>query len=95
MTPAPITTMDFGIWGSASAPVESTTTPPALSTSTPFSDAGSDPEAMTMFFVSCTVSPTLTLPGPSISAQPLIQSILFFLNRNSMPLVLPATVSAL
>ena len=32
MTPAPITTMLFGMRGSASAPVESTTMPPSLST---------------------------------------------------------------
>ena len=87
--------MDFGILGRASAPVESTITPASLSTVTPFSAAGDDPVAMTMFFVSWTVSPTLTLPASGIEAQPLIQSILFFLNRNSMPLVFPWTVSAL
>ena len=50
---------------------------------------------MTMFFASCTVSPTFTLPAPGIEPQPLSQSILFFLNRNSMPLVFWATVSSL
>ena len=46
MTPPPMTTIVFGIFGSASAPVEVTTV--TSSTVTPGSDDGSDPVAMTM-----------------------------------------------
>ena len=49
-TPAPITTMVFGILGSVRAPVEVTTV--FSSTVTPGRDEASEPEAMTMFFAS-------------------------------------------
>ena len=38
---------------------------------------------------------TSTLPGPAILPRPLIQSTLFFLNRNSIPLVSWPTLSPL
>ena len=93
MTPAPITTSFFGILFSDRAPVEVTTT--FSSTSTPGRAEGSEPVAMMMFLASWTSSPTLTLPASGMVAQPLIQSILFFLNRNSIPLVLVSIVFCL
>ena len=62
------------------------------STATPGSGATSEPVAMTMFLASSVViapssAVTSTLPGPAILPAPLIQSTLFFLNRNSTPLV--------
>ena len=62
---------------------------------TPLSGVTSEPEAMTMFFALWAVSPTLTSPGAVILPQPFSQSTLFFLNRNSMPLVLQSTVDCL
>ena len=50
---------------------------------------------MTIDFAWCVASPTLTSPGAVIVPQPFSQSTLFFLNRNSMPLVLPSTVDCL
>ena len=95
MTPAPMTIIDFGTAERASAPVESTIR--AWSTSTPGRRDGSDPVAMTMLRASSTVSPpapvTVTLPGPVMRPKPLIHSTLFFLNRNSMPLVRAPTLS--
>ena len=93
MTPAPITASFFGIFGNSSAPVEETTI--FSSISTPGMEAGTEPEAITMFFASCTSSPTCTLPAAGMDAQPLIQSILFFLNRNSMPPVFWPMTSSL
>ena len=55
----------------------------------------SEPVAMTMFFALWISSPTLTLPAAGIVPQPLSQVILFFLKRNSMPLVLLSTVDCL
>ena len=54
---------------------------------------------MTMFLVSRTLTEpssavTSTLPAPAILPAPLIHSTLFFLNRNSMPLVRAVTESA-
>ena len=65
------------------------------STSTPLSGEGSEPVAMTTDFALWVASPTLTSPGAVRQPQPLSQSTLFFLNRNSMPLVLPSTVDCL
>ena len=93
MTPAPTTTIFLGTFGSVRAPVEETTV--FSSISMPGSDAGSEPVAMMMFFASCTSSPTLTLPASGMEPQPLSQSILFFLNRNSMPPVLLSTTDCL
>jgi hypothetical protein len=50
ITPPPITTIFFGTAASSSAPVESTTMPLALSTSTPGSGVTEEPVAMTTFF---------------------------------------------
>ena len=91
MTPAPITIRCLGTSGRASAPVESTIR--FWSTSTPASGAGSEPVAMTIAPGSSVVT------APSVGGRPrpcrarrgapapLIQSTLFFLNRNSTPLV--------
>ena len=62
---------------------------------TPRSGVTSEPDAMTMLFALWTLSPTATSPGAVIFAQPLSQSTLFFLNRNSMPLVFESTVDCL
>jgi hypothetical protein len=49
---------------------------------------------MTMFFVSTMSLPsTSILPGATIFAVPRIGVILFFLNRKSIPLVLPSIAS--
>ncbi len=93
MTPAPITTMVSGILPRLRAPVEVTITD--SSASTPGRLAGSEPVAITMDLASWISSPTFTLPGSGIEPQPLSQVILFFLKRNSMPLVLPSTTSCL
>ncbi len=58
-------------------------------------DAAEEPDAMMMCLVSWTSSPTLTLPASGMEPQPLSQSTLFFLNRNSMPLVLPSITPCL
>ena len=55
----------------------------------------SEPEAMTMDFALWVAPSTLTSPGAVILPQPFSQSTLFFLNRNSMPLVLLSTVACL
>ena len=69
------------------------------STSTPASGMTSEPVAMMMFFASSIRSPpspvTATLPAAAIRPLPRTRSILFFLNRKSMPLTLPDTISAL
>ncbi len=88
-----MTTSRLGTLGNISAPVEVTIT--VSSTSTPGRPAGSDPVAMTMCLASWVSSPTFTLPAAGIDAQPLIQVTLFFLNRNSIPDVLPLMVSSL
>ena len=92
MMPAPMTIRCFGTSGRARAPVESTIR--FSSISTPGSGEGSEPVAMTMFLASSVGSApssalTTTLPGPAMRPKPLTQSTLFFLNRNSMPLVRP------
>jgi hypothetical protein len=66
-----------------------------LSISMPGTLRGDEPVAtMISFAVSvAVVSPvTSIVPWPARRALPLIQSILFFLNRNSMPLVRPVTI---
>ncbi len=93
ITPAPITAIRFGISVSSSAPVELTIV--FSSIVTPLSGVTSDPEAITMFFALCTVPSTSTSPGAAILPQPFSQSTLFFLNRNSTPLVLLSTVDCL
>jgi hypothetical protein len=85
--------MVFGILASVSAPVEVTMV--SSSTVTPGREEASDPVAMTMFFAVWRSSPTLTWPAAGMVAQPFSQVILFFLNRNSIPLVLPLTTSSL
>ena len=96
MIPAPTTISFFGTAGRLRAPVESTTLPSTKST--PGRGVGSEPVAMTMslafriVFVPSAAS-TSTVPGPAIRPLPLIQSALFFLNRNSMPLVRAVTLS--
>ena len=50
---------------------------------------------MTMCFALWTVPSDLDLAGAGMRPQPLSQSTLFFLNRNSMPLVLLSTVDCL
>ena len=98
MTPAPITSSFFGTRSSSRAPVEETTT--FSSMVTPGRRATSEPVAITMFLVSSIWLPpssaiTSTRPAPAIRPVPWKVSILFFLSRNSTPLVLPATPSAL
>ncbi len=98
MMPAPTTISFLGTAGRLSAPVESTTLP--STNSTPGRGVGSEPVAMTMFLAFSVVfdpsaASTSTLPGPAIVPLPLIQSTLFFLNRNSMPLVRAVTLSFL
>ncbi|MNK95769.1 hypothetical protein D3C87_1160230 [compost metagenome] len=97
ITPAPMTTRCFGTSVSDRAPVESRMR--LLSISTPGRGVGSEPVAMMMSLALNSVLPpaasvTLTLPGPSIRPQPLIQSTLFLRKRNSMPLVSPVTLSS-
>mmetsp|Transcript_22894 Transcript_22894/g.36821 ORF Transcript_22894/g.36821 Transcript_22894/m.36821 type:complete len:259 (-) Transcript_22894:475-1251(-) len=95
MTPPPMTTMRLGTALRDRAPVEETMT--SSSTSTPGSDAGSDPVARMMFFaeIVCVVpSSMLTVTSPALlvsAPQPLIYVTLFFLKRPSMPLVKPST----
>ena len=96
--PAPTTISFFGTAGSDRAPVESMTLP--SSNATPGSGVGSDPVAMTMFLASRVwtaplAAVTSTLPLPTILPLPLIHSTLFFLNRNSIPLVRAVTLSSL
>ncbi len=85
--------MRLGTLGRLSAPVELTTT--FSSISTPGRLDASEPDAITIFLALWVSSPTFTCPAAGIVAQPLIQSTLFFLNRNSMPLVFCATTSSL
>ena len=59
---------------------------------------GADPVATMISFASSVCfspSTTSTLPPPASRAVPLIQVILFFLNRNSTPLVRPVTILSL
>ena len=65
------------------------------STSTPATGIDSEPVAMMMFLAPITSAPpspsTVTSPLAEMRPLPLSQSILFFLNRNSMPAVLSLT----
>ena len=97
MIPAPTTIRCFGTAGSDRAPVESTTLP--ASKATPGRGVGSEPVAITMFFAARVLTEpsaavTSTMPAPAIRPRPRTQSTLFFLNRNSMPLVRAVTLSA-
>ncbi len=88
----------FGTRSSSRAPVEETTT--FSSTAMPGRFATSEPVAMTIFRVSSIWLPpssdsTSTRPAPAIRPVPWKVSTLFFFRRNSTPLVLPATPSAL
>ena len=93
MTPAPITARRFGTSWSSRAPVELTIV--FSSIVTPLSGVTSEPLAITIDFAPCTVPSTSTWPAAGIPAQPLSQSTLFFLNRNSTPRVLLSTVDCL
>ena len=97
--PAPTTTRCLGTAASSSAPVEDTIF--FSSMVTPGSGVTSEPAAIRMF-LAATVSftapsgpSTATLPAASIRPVPWSQVILFFLNRNSMPLVVAPTTSPL
>ena len=97
ITPAPMTISRFGTDGSDRAPVESTIRP--ATKSTPGRGVGSEPVAMMMFLAATTVldpsaAVTSTWPGATMRPRPFSQSTLFFLNRNSMPLVRAVTLSA-
>ena len=92
--------MDFGTLGSAMAPVEETMTLSSISTATPGMPATSEPVAITMCFVSTSVtlpSPavTATLPAPSTLPVPVITSTLFFFIRKATPSTLAFTVASL
>ena len=65
------------------------------STSTPGSGIDSEPVAMTMLRARYSVPSTETLPGAVITPVPLSHVTLFFLNRNSTPLVFAPTTSDL
>ncbi len=89
ITPAPITSSRFGTSGNDSAPVDDTIWRSSISM--PGSVAASEPVAITMFFASSSRTPsfvfTLTRPGAVIFPSPTMPVTLFFLNRNSTPLV--------
>ncbi len=89
ITPPPITTRCSGTAASASAPVESTTR--SSSTVTPGSGAAREPVAITIALaVERLTAPSrrhLDRAGARNAGRPLSQSTLFFLNRNSTPLV--------
>ena len=74
--------MLFGRSSSDQAPQVSRTRSP---NSVPGIDIGTEPVAMTTFFVSWTSSPTLTLPSSVSEASPSITVILFFLKRPATP----------
>jgi hypothetical protein len=93
ITPAPITAMVLGIALRDSAPVEVTIT--SSSMVTPGRVEACEPEAITMARASCVSPFRATWRAAGMEAKPLSQSILFFLNRNSMPWVFPAMVSSL
>ncbi len=80
-----------GTLASSSAPVESTTT--FWSIVTPGSGVTDEPVAMMMFLARTARSPTCTLSLPVKVVWPFSHSILFFLNRNSMPPVRLLTAS--
>mmetsp|Transcript_23077 Transcript_23077/g.52055 ORF Transcript_23077/g.52055 Transcript_23077/m.52055 type:complete len:273 (+) Transcript_23077:693-1511(+) len=90
ITPPPITIIFSGTLSISSAPVESTMTPPALSTGTGGRGVTSEPVAMRMFLVSYEAAApsapaTLTLLGPAMDPLPLRYSTPYFLKRYSIP----------
>ncbi len=98
MMPPPMTNSRFGTSLNFSAPVEVTTF--SSSTAMPGRLAGTEPEAMMMFFVSMAMPGPLsgiTSTRPALTTEPVPRKavILFFLNRNSMPETLAVTVSSL
>ncbi len=96
MGPLPRMTMDFGTWRSAMA--SSLVMMRARSISMPGTLRAYDPVAMTICgAVSVCGSPpvTSTVPGPARRPLPLIQAMLFFLNRNSTPRVSTVTILSL
>ena len=99
MIPAPTTTSRLGTSARSSAPVEDTIF--FSSMATPGSGVTSEPEAIRMLRaarVSLTApsSPTTaTEPAASMRPAPRNDATLFFLNRNSMPLVVAPTTSPL
>mmetsp|Transcript_3948 Transcript_3948/g.9227 ORF Transcript_3948/g.9227 Transcript_3948/m.9227 type:complete len:239 (+) Transcript_3948:682-1398(+) len=100
ITPAPITTRCSGTFFNSKAPVESTTTPPELSTGAGGRGVGSDPVAMMTFFALRVAVPpssrsATTVLEPSKRPLPLTYVTLFFLNRPSMPPVRPLTLFSL
>ena len=82
-----------GILSKARAPVEVTTI--FSSISIPGRAEGSDPLAIIICLAVYVSSPIRISPTLGIDAQPFNQSILFFLNKNSMPLVFPSITSDL
>ncbi len=91
--PLPMITMLFG---TSRRPMASSLVMMRLrSISMPGTPRGVDPVATMISLrarsVCCSPSNTSTPPLPVSRAVPLIQSILFFLNRNSTPLVRPVT----
>ena len=93
MKPPPITTSRFGTAASSSAPVEVTMR--RSSTATPGSGMLSLPVAITMCLAAYSAPSTATRPGPTMRPVPFSQATWFFLNRNSTPLTLALTTSAL
>ena len=91
ITPPPITTMWLGHLRQLERAGRGSTI--FSSISTPGSGVTEEPVAMTMFFARTVRSPTLTVSALSKLAWPFSHSILFFLNRNSMPPVRPLTAS--
>ncbi len=95
--PLPMITMVFG---TSRRPIASSLVMMRLrSISMPGTPRGADPVATMISSrarsVCCSPSNTSTPPLPVSRAVPLIQSILFFLNRNSTPLVRPVTTRSL
>ena len=93
ITPPPTTMSFFGTSLSSRPPVEETIL--SSSMSTPGNGITSEPVAMTMFLVLISVTApssavTDTLPAARILPVPWKTVILFFLNRKSMPAVLPS-----
>ena len=83
--------------GTALSPIASSLVMIRLrSISMPGTLRGCDPVATMISFLTAMFcfAPSVisTLPLPASLADPLIQSILFFLNRNSTPLVRPLTI---
>ena len=93
ITPAPTIVIDLGIFFKDKAPVEETTV--FSSIFTPLRSEGSDPVAIIIDLELKVFPLTSMTPGSFIEPQPFITSILFFLNRNSIPFVFWLTISDL